>query len=111
MSKLNENLPKNIYKLSRCGVATGMSVVFNKAEELCRHNNNFQSSLVVSLLEAAVAKATSPKGSNAKTDIIVLDFIFLSYVTIKRMKLSTIKSVLELLLFGDVDFDTAAFNR
>ena len=26
-------------------------------------------------MEAAVAKATSPKGSNAKTDIIVLDFI------------------------------------
>ena len=42
MSKLNENLPNKIYKLSRCGVATGMSVVFNKSEELCRHNNNFQ---------------------------------------------------------------------
>ena len=36
MSKLNENLPNKIYKLSRCGVATGMCVVFNKSEDLCR---------------------------------------------------------------------------
>ena len=49
--------------------------MFNKAEELCRHNPNFQSSLVVSLLKAALAKATSPKSSNVKTDIIVLNFI------------------------------------
>ena len=52
-----------------------MSVVFNKAEELCRQNINLQSRLVVSLLKASVAKATSPKGSNAKTDVIVLNFI------------------------------------
>ena len=51
MSKLNENSPKKIYKLSRCGVAPGISVVFNKAEEFCRQNPNFQSSLVVSLLK------------------------------------------------------------
>ena len=29
MSKINENLPNKIYKLSSCGVAPGMSVVFN----------------------------------------------------------------------------------
>ena len=52
-----------------------MSIVFNKAEELCRQNTNFKSSLVVSLLQAAVAKATSPKGSNAKTDVRVLKLI------------------------------------
>ena len=61
MSKLNENLPNKIYKLSRCGVAPGISVVLNKAEELCRQNPNLQSSLVVSLLKSAVTKATSPK--------------------------------------------------
>ena len=54
-----------------------MSVVFNKAEELCRQNTKFQSSLVVSLLKAAVAKATSLKGNNSKTDVIVLNFILL----------------------------------
>ena len=42
MSKLNENLPKQIYKLSSCGVDPGMIVVFNKAEELCRQNPNFK---------------------------------------------------------------------
>ena len=52
-----------------------MSVVFKKAEELCSHNTNFQSSSVVSLLKSEVVKATSPKGSNAKTDVIVLKFI------------------------------------
>ena len=77
MSKLNGNFPKKIYKLSSCGVDPGMSVVFNKAEELCRQNPKFQSSLVVSLLKAAVERSTSPKGSNAKTDIIVLNFILL----------------------------------
>ena len=75
MSKINENLPKKIYDISSCGVDPGMSVVFNKAAELCRQNPNFQSSLAVSLLKAAVAKATSPKRSNAKTDVIVLNFI------------------------------------
>ena len=75
ISKLNENLPNQIYKLSSCGVAPGMSYVFNKVEGLCRHNTNFQSSLVVSLLQASVAKATSPKGSDAKTYLIVLNFI------------------------------------
>ena len=54
MSKLNGNLTKKIYKLHSCEVAPGMSVVFNKAEELCRQNTNFQSILVVSLLKAAV---------------------------------------------------------
>ena len=54
-----------------------MSVVFNKAEKLCRQNPNFQSSLVVSLLKAAVAKATPRKESNTKTDVIVLNFICL----------------------------------
>ena len=58
MSKLNENLPKNIYNIFSCGVAPGMSVVLNKAEELCRQNPSFQSSFVVSLLKAAVEKAT-----------------------------------------------------
>ena len=52
-----------------------MIVVFNKAEDLCRQNPKFQSSLVVSLLKAAVAKATSPKWINAKTDVIVLNCI------------------------------------
>ena len=52
-----------------------MIVVFNEAEELCRQNPNFQSSLVVSLLKAEVEKVTSPKGSNSKTDVIVLNFI------------------------------------
>ena len=52
-----------------------MSVLFNKAEELFRHNPNFQSILVVSLPQAAVAKTKSPKGSNAKTDLIVLNSI------------------------------------
>ena len=75
MSKLNENVPNKIYNISNCGVAPGMIVVFNKAEELCRKNPNFQSSLVVSFSKAAVAKATSPKGSNAKIDVIVLNFI------------------------------------
>ena len=54
-----------------------MSAVFIKAEELCRQNTNFQSSLVVSLLKSEVAKVTLPKGSNSKTDIIVLNFIIL----------------------------------
>ena len=58
ISILNENLPKQIYKLSSCGVAPGMSFVFNKAEELCRQNPNFQSSLVVYLLKATVANST-----------------------------------------------------
>ena len=58
ISKLNENLPNKIYKISRCGVVPGMSVVFNKVEELCIKNSNFQSSLVVSLLKSAVAKVT-----------------------------------------------------
>ena len=75
MSKLNEKSPNKIYKLSRCGVAPGMSVLFSKAEELCRKNPNFQSSLVVSILKAAVANETSPKAGNAKTDLIVLNFI------------------------------------
>ena len=57
MSKLNQNFPNKIYKLSSCGVAPGMSVMLNKAEELCRHNTNSRSILVVSLLKAAVAKA------------------------------------------------------
>ena len=42
MSKLNENLPNKIYKLSSCGVAPGMIVMFNKSEELCRQNPKFQ---------------------------------------------------------------------
>ena len=75
MSKLNENLPNKIYKLSRYGVDPGMSVLFSKAEELCRQNTNFQSSFVVYLLKAAVSKSTSPKRSNSKTDLIVLNFI------------------------------------
>ena len=75
MSKLNENLPNKIYKLSSCGVAPGMSVVFKKTEELCRQNPNLQSSLVVSLLKEIVGKAISPKGSNAKTYIMVINFI------------------------------------
>ena len=54
-----------------------MSAVFNKAKGLCRQNPSFESSLVVSLLKAAVAKVTSPKGSNAKTDLQVLHFILL----------------------------------
>ena len=61
-----------------------MIVVFNKAEELCRQNPKFQPSLVVSLLKAAVAKATSPKGSNAKTYVIVLKFICLIVTYDKR---------------------------
>ena len=77
MPKPNENLPNTIYKLSSCGVDPGMSVVFNKSEELCRQNPNFQSSLMVSLLKSAVAKATPPKGSNIKTDIIGLKLILL----------------------------------
>ena len=56
LSKLNENLPTKIYNLFCCGVSPGMSVVFNKVGELCRKNPNFQSSLVVSLLKAAVEK-------------------------------------------------------
>ena len=75
MSKLNKNLPNKIYKIFSCGVAPGMRVVFNKAEELCRRNPNFHSSLVISLLKSEVAKETSPKGSNAKTDVVVLNFI------------------------------------
>ena len=75
ISKLNENLPNKIYKLSRCGLALVMSVVFNKAEELCRQNSNFQSSLVVSLLKSEVAKAKSPKVSNTNKDLIMLNFI------------------------------------
>ena len=35
----------------------------------------FQSSLVVSLLKAAVAKATSKDGNNKRTDVQVLKFI------------------------------------
>ena len=75
MSKLNGNFPKKIYKLYSCGVAPGMSILFNKAEEVCRQNPNFQSSLVFSLLKSAAEKATSPKGRNNKTDVIVLNFI------------------------------------
>ena len=52
-----------------------MSVLFNKVEDLCRQNPNFHSILVVSLFKAAVAKKTSPKVSNAKIDVIVLNFI------------------------------------
>ena len=66
MSKLNENLTNKIYKLSSCGIAPGMSVVFNNAEDCFRQNPNFQSMSVISLLKAAVSKATSPKGSNAQ---------------------------------------------
>ena len=51
--------------------------MFNKAEELCRQNPNFQSSLVFSILKAAAEKLTSPKGSNSKTYVIVLNFIIL----------------------------------
>ena len=58
MPKLNENLPNKIYNIFSCGLAPGMSVVFNKAEELCSQNPKFQSSLVVSLLNASLAKAT-----------------------------------------------------
>ena len=51
--------------------------MLNKAEELCRQNPNLQSSLFVSLLKAEVEKTTSPKWSNAKTYVIVLNFICL----------------------------------
>ena len=49
--------------------------MLNKVDELCRHNTNFQSSLVVSLLKAAVENATPLRGSNSKTNVIVLNFI------------------------------------
>ena len=75
MSKLNEKLPNKIYKIPSCGVDQVMSFVFNKVEELCMRNTNFRSSLVVYLLKSAVAKATSPKWINAKTDVIVLNCI------------------------------------
>ena len=77
MSKLNEKLPNKIYKIPSCGVDQVMSFVFNKVEDLCRQNPNFQSSLVVSLLKAAVEKATSPKGSNSRIDVTVLNSIYL----------------------------------
>ena len=75
MARLDKQLLHKTYKLHAGGATPGMSVVFNKADELCRQNPTFQSSLVVSLLKAAVAKATSPKGSNAKTDVQVFNFI------------------------------------
>ena len=75
MARLDKQLLHKTYKLHAGGASPGMSVAFNKADELCRQNPTFQSSLVVSLLKAAVAKATSPKGSNAKTDVQVFNFI------------------------------------
>ena len=75
MARLNKTLPQKTYKLHTNGTAPGMSVMFRQAEELCKQNPKFQSSLVVLLLNASVAKATSAKGSNAKTDLKVLNFI------------------------------------
>ena len=69
MSRLHEQMQHKNYKLPICGKAPGMNVVFKKAAELCTLNPKFQSSLVVSLLKAAVAKATSQRGSNEKTDV------------------------------------------
>ena len=77
MARLDKQLLHKTYKLHAGGASPGMSVAFNKADELCRQNPTFQSSLVVSLLKAAVAKVTSPKRSNAKTDLQVLHFILL----------------------------------
>ena len=52
-----------------------MNVLFEKANELCIKNPEFQSSLVVLVPKAAVVKATSAKGGNAKTDVRILNFI------------------------------------
>ena len=75
MARLDKLLPKKNYKLHTGGAAPGMNAVFQKAAELCNTNPTFQSSLVVSLLKAAVAKGTSTIGANAKTPVKVLNFI------------------------------------
>ena len=77
IAHFDKQLMHKTYMLHTGGAALGMSAVFNKAKGLCRQNPSFESSLVVSLLKAAVAKVTSPKGSNAKTDLQVLNFILL----------------------------------
>ena len=75
MSSLHQNMQHKNYNLPTCGKAPGMNVVFKSAAELCSLNPKFQSSLVVSLLKAAVAKATSKNGNNERNDVQVLNFI------------------------------------
>ena len=75
MSLLHEEIENKPYMIHSGGAAPGMNVVFKKAADMCKTNPTFQSSLVVALLKAAVAKALSPKGSNAKTPIEVTNFI------------------------------------
>ena len=49
MARLDKQLLHKTYKLHADGASPGMIVAFNKADELCRQNPTFQSSLVVSL--------------------------------------------------------------
>ena len=75
MKRLDRQLKNKPYTLHNGGAAPGMNVLFEQASELCIKDPEFQSSLVVLALKAAVAKATSAKGANAKTDVRILNFV------------------------------------
>eukprot|EP00957_Ditylum_brightwellii_P006955 526496-Ditylum_brightwellii.AAC.1 len=66
MAKLSNQLPNKLFKITGEGSAPGMKSFFENAEELCRRNPKFQSSIIVALLKAACAK--EQHGSNAATD-------------------------------------------
>lgn len=72
MAQLNNQLPNKTYKIAGEGSAPGMKSLFGNAEELCKKNPSFRSSIIVALFKAACAK--EQHGSNAATDEKVVNF-------------------------------------
>ena len=72
MSQLDTHLVYKSYSKVGNDSVPGPKTLFNEAADLCEKNPKFQSSLIVALLKAAMAKEKT--GSNAKTDEKVVNF-------------------------------------
>ena len=66
MEGLDKDLKNKTYKLAAADSSPGLSSLFASAEQLCRDNPNFCNSVVIAMLQGAVAK--SLHGKRAQTN-------------------------------------------
>lgn len=77
MKGLDKNLAKKTYKLAAADSSPGLSSLFGSAEQLCRDNPKFRNSVVIAMLQGAVAK--SLHGKRAKVNEKLTDFVRFMY--------------------------------
>eukprot|EP00957_Ditylum_brightwellii_P113878 8681754-Ditylum_brightwellii.AAC.1 len=72
MASLDKHLEHKSYQTIGTNLAPGIRTMLNEVADLCKKNPKLQSSLIVALFKAAMAK--EKYGSNAKLEEMVVNF-------------------------------------